>query len=231
MNGKKGRENDDLKKKIKENEEEIERLKKELNFTENCSKDIYKAGMRTRDALIRAQDKNDKLNEKIKKLKEKNDSLKNEKWLRSLLSEYAEETSRFSRELAKYQQLSFKQISEIAKLRGPAQIQNYVNNHREDLDMCMDQCADYHDFDNIFDDIAQKIGNNSFIPGLATYESKNGVTCTYNNDGTYVVNGTPSDDTEFIIGWTSKLIKNMTYKAVGLPARWKCRYLLLSTKL
>ena len=76
-----------------------------------------------------------------------------------------------------------------------------------DLNATYDDFVPYSGYD------IKTCGKNLFNPNLQT-KTQNGVTCTNNGDGTYTLNGTPTQQVYFHIG-TVKLTKGKTYKIVA----------------
>ena len=58
--------------------------------------------------------------------------------------------------------------------------------------------------------------SNLLIPTGKDSET-NGITCTYNHDGTYSLNGTSTSNTEILLGEASGLVLNRQYKILGSP--------------
>lgn len=75
---------------------------------------------------------------------------------------------------------------------------------------------DTYSKNEINDLIADKTRSNLLRPTLKT-TTKNGVTCTYNGDGTYTINGTAQGHIGFIIGRVH-IEKDKKYRIVGCPS-------------
>lgn len=75
---------------------------------------------------------------------------------------------------------------------------------------------DTYSKNEINDLIADKTRSNLLRPTLKTI-TKNGVTCTYNGDGTYTINGTALGPIGFIIGRVY-IEKDKKYRIVGCPS-------------
>lgn len=61
-----------------------------------------------------------------------------------------------------------------------------------------------------------KVCGKNLLKATLRTTTANGITCTENGDGTYVLNGTASDDTRFIVG-TPLMIQSRKYKVCGCP--------------
>lgn len=67
------------------------------------------------------------------------------------------------------------------------------------------------------DRIEKNIGKTkNYIRHIMASTSENGVTCTSNGDGTYILNGTASADTRFYLFWNMPL--SGTYRLTGCPS-------------